>query len=366
MSLLAGLLALALAGPPAAATGPYAWVVSYWMAYDNDLSSLSEPIVEMLQQGVQDPSIAVTVHIDRRGPGGMERVVITHEGTTRTPLPELEASAAVDLLARELDHVRWTLPAERYGVVFLDHGGRLSEMSADEHGPSAWLDPREVAPVLERFDEQASGELELLFVQQCGKASLETLHLFGRGARTLVASEAIIGAPNFYYPTAFQELSRQPDQDGEALGRAMVAADRPDMFATYTVLDGQALQALPERLDRVLAPVLALGDTLRWSGEPAPVFTFHEERYHDLVGLLTALYFQNGLDLKPLWAFQRWWERDVLSLLEASPRVPGILEQHSGASVLVPTTPGMLERYADLPLYQQSRLDELMALLLRR
>jgi len=239
-------------------------------------------------------------------------------------------------------------------------------MSADEHGPSAWLDPREVAPVLERFDEQASGELELLFVQQCGKASLETLHLFGRGARTLVASEAIIGAPNFYYPTAFQELSRQPDQDGEALGRAMVAADRPDMFATYTVLDGQALQALPERLDRVLAPVLALGDTLRWSGEPAPVFTFHEERYHDLVGLLTALYFQNGLDLKPLWAFQRWWERDVLSLLEASPRVPGILEQHSGASVLVPTTPGMLERYADLPLYQQSRLDELMALLLRR
>ncbi len=362
---LAALAAL-LVGHPSQASPPLSWVLVYWMAYDNNLSPLAEPILEMIAEGVQGPGVAVTVLIDREGPGGLERVVITQAGSTHTPLPDEEGSAEVDLLSRELDLVRRTLPAEHYGVVFLDHGGGLSEMSADGHGGADWLDPRQVAPVLEQFRSQATGELELLFLQQCGKGSLETFHLFRDSARTLVASEAVIGAPNFYYQEALTALSLDPARGGERLASSMVNGDRPDMYATYTVLDATVLELLPERLDQVLAPLLAVEGPLMWSGSPAPVFAYGSERYHDLLGLLSQLYVDNALAPEPLHAFQSWWREDALAELVISPTRRGRRAAHSGASVMVPRTPEALEALADLPLYQQSRLDELVGKLAQR
>jgi hypothetical protein len=361
------LIAAALADPmlPPETPAPVERVLIYWMAYDNDLSVLADDILGMIEEGVQSPQVVVTVHVDRRGPGGMERIVITDQGRTRTPLPDEEGSAELGLLVRELDRVASEHPAARYGVVFLDHGGRLDEMSHDEHGGSPWLDPRHVGPALTSWDARHPGELDLVFLQQCGKANLETLHAFAGSADAVVASEAVIGAPNFYYPQALQTLSADPTLAGPALAKALVQHDRPDMYRSYTVASGQALLELPERLAPVIAPLLALGADLRWNGGPEPAWEYAGERYPDLFGLLGLLYAENDLDPAPTQALRTWWDADALLTHQVSPDHPRDGRRLSGATVLLPDAPGGWRSYGDFPLYQQSDLPLLLDQLLR-
>jgi len=348
--------AVLLAGAPAGAVEPVERVLIYWMAYDNDLTVLADPILDMIEAGVTSPEIVVTVHVDRRGPGGMARIVITDQGRETTPLPWEEGSAELGVLRRELDHVAARHPAARYGVVFLDHGGRLDEMSHDEHGGASWLDPRHVAQVLDHWDDTHPGALDLVFLQQCGKASLETLHAFGLAADTVVASQAVIGAPNFYYTKALGELSAQPTWYGAALGAAMVRHDRSDMYRTYTVASGSGLAALPSHIDPVLAPLLARGSALRWTGGPEPVWTYRGERYLDLFGLLGLLYADNGLDPEPVETLRAWWDAQVMLTHQVSPAHPRDAQRLSGATVLLPDAAGGWRSYADFPLYQQTQL----------
>ncbi len=354
------LQAPALATPPE----PVARTLIYWMSYDNDLTMLAEPILAMISQGLSSPEIVVTVHVDRRGPGGMERVIFDGNGETRIPLPHEEGSADLALLARELAWVEEHHPAQRYAVVFLNHGGKLGEMSLDETPSDQWLDPRHVAQTLDRWDRQTPGDLDLVFLQQCGKATLETLHAFAPIADVVVASEARIGAPNFYYPKALDQLSQEPNLGAAELGQAMVQNDRPDMYRSYTVAHGQGLVQLPRQLELVLSPLLALGPSLRWGGEPAPAWEIQGERYLDLQGLLGQLYSDNGLDPAPLNAFRDWWNRDVLFLHQVSPDHPQDADRLFGATVLLPINPGEWRSYADFPLYQQTQLPLLMDRLL--
>lgn len=365
--ILAALCGAGVVSAPAGATPPpiVPRVLIYWMAYDNNLSVLADPIVEMLGEAQAGDQVVVTVHMDRQGPGGMARVVLEDGERRTTQLPYQEGSAELGVLASELAWVRGHHPAERYAVIFLDHGGRLGEMSNDGHGGSTWLDPRHVAETLTRWDAETPGELDVVFLQQCGKASVETLHALAPAADWIVASEAVIGAPNFYYPAVLAALVAQPTLDGEALARAMVSHDRADMYRTYTVARSSGLLALPAHLDPVLAPLLALGSELRWTGGPEPVFTIDGERYLDLLSLLTLLYADNGLDPTALADFRAWWTDAVIAHHQISPDHPRDGRRLSGASVLLPAEPGGWRAYADFPLYQQTRLAELMDQLLR-
>ncbi len=350
---------------PARASPPAERVLIYWMAYDNDLSPLAEPILDMIEEGVQSPEVVVTVHVDRRGPGGMERVVLTDQGRTVTPLPDHEGSADLALLVDELDHVARTHPAARYGVVFLNHGGRLGEMSHDEFGGGIWLDPRHVSEALKAWDERHDGALDLVFLQQCGKASIETLHAFADTADVIVASEAVLGAPNFYYSEALSTLSNTPTLSGAELGTLLVQLDRPDMYRSYTVASGSALAELPSRLAPALAPLMALEDSLHWTGGPEPAFETRGERYPDLFGLLGILYADNNLDPAALVTLRTWWDAQVLLSHQISPNHPRDAQRLSGATVLLPTIPGSWRAYADYPLYQQSDLPLLLDRLAR-
>jgi hypothetical protein len=335
------------------------------MAYDNDLSPLAEPILDMIAEGSTGAQVVVTVHIDRRGPGGMERVVLSDSSWQSTPLPNQEGSADLAWLAKELHWVSENHPAHRYAVVFLGHGGKLGEMSFDETQAEAWLDPRHVAQTLALWDQQTPGDLDLVFLQQCGKSNLETLHAFGAVADVVVASEAIIGAPNFYYSQALQQLNADPTQDAQTLGRALVSGDRPDMYRTYTVARASGLIDLPGQLDRVLAPLISQGAGLVWNGGPEPTHTYRGERYLDLLGLLGLLYTENELDPTLLDAFESWWESEVMSLHQVSPLHPRDATRLSGATVLLPSSPGGWRSYADFPLYQSSDLPLLLDMLLR-
>lgn len=346
------------------------WVLVYWMSYDNNLDGCARPILDMLRAGIETDRLAVVVVADRRDREGMRRHELTRAGEVETRLAD-EDSADERTLARELEWVGQRYPARRYAVVFLDHGGRLGEMCHDERpGPSGrdWLYPPAVARVLERWRSglrAAQRELERVFLQQCGRGSLENLHAFRAAAPLVMASQTVVGAPNRYYAPALQRLGRTPQGDGLALARAITECETPDMFTTYTTVRGARLAELSGRLDALLRPVLAGGPAGGPAGDEvraglAPCFDAGSERFYDALPWLAALYAARGLDPAPVRAFGEWVARELVAVHRVSPRAGPQAKAWSGVALFSPASGRELGRYReDYPLYRESLLDEL-------
>lgn len=161
LALIVGLLATSARAEPVRD-----WVVVYWMCYDNDLEGAGRPILDMLGQGVRGDRVAVVVFADFRGSGGMTRFVLTGQGEASESLPG-EGSAVPGELASALAWVAQEMPARRYGVVFLNHGGRLGDSCYDgtpgEPGAD-WMWVPAMADVLEAWRAGLDGDMELLFL----------------------------------------------------------------------------------------------------------------------------------------------------------------------------------------------------------
>ena len=154
------------------------------MSYDNDLASFGPVILDALEHGVQGTGFVVTVLADDTERDGLRRYSISSQGRAREIL-NTDNSASEDVLSDYLHWVTETYPAKHYGVVFLDHGGRLDDMCLDKwpdaNDQERWLSARLVGGLLREFRKRVPGEVDLLFLQQCGRASLENLYNF-RGA----------------------------------------------------------------------------------------------------------------------------------------------------------------------------------------
>jgi hypothetical protein len=92
-------------------------------------------------------------------------------------------------------------------------------MCFDERpGPSGknWMSGRILGQKLRDFKKEIQGRWELLFLQQCGRASLENLFCF-RGTASFVMSSPIVevGAPNTYYRSLHQWLAGAARATGE-------------------------------------------------------------------------------------------------------------------------------------------------------
>lgn len=361
MRTLALSLALAVAAvSPALAEGTektydYDWVFHYYMAYDNNLEGAGQPILEMLQEGITSERVVVLVSADFRDQDGMTRYVLTKDGQTSERLSE-EGSAEEETLATELAWVRDGYKAERYALVFLDHGGALGEMSNDEHpakrGGQNWLYPPEVATVLGDFRARVEGEVELMFYQQCGKGSLENYYAMRNAAKYVMGSQTVVGAPNYYYAKAIQAICEQPARSGRELAALFTQHETTNMFTTYTTLDCAQLRELPQRLDAVLEPLLAV-ETLSVEAvaKLRPCFTFPSGRpielFFDAFHMLDALYAAHGLDAAPLDAFKTWVSNTLITGHRVTPRQNQGAETWCGFSIFLPTRAQRLAKYRD-------------------
>lgn len=335
------------------------WVLLYWMAYDNNLEVFEAPITDMLAEGVTTPDIAVVVVADRRADDGLTRTVLLQDERVSEDFRDAEGSADVDVLAEQMAWVEANLPAERYAVVFLNHGGALGEMSLDEHpepGGDNWLYVPEMAAVVSDFNARTGGAVELLFFQQCGKGAIENYYESRHAASVIMASQTVVGAPNHYYAPALQALGANPDVDGRELARLISVHETPEMFTTYTALSSDALDELPGRLDPVLEPLLAQNG-LTFPVHTTVSFATGNEPFADLLETLELLYDQVGSD--EVVAFGQWMQQELILEHRVSPRAPHA-RSWSGVSVLVPSDVAYLSaRYPDYALYADSLLDEL-------
>ena len=379
LAMSAGVLALALlpallpagagAGVARADEAPtttkrWKYALVYYMNYDNNLEPCGRPILDMLGRGVVSDDVVVTCQADFTDREGLRRYVLT-KGKEEVERLAGEDSAATSTLRDYLAWVRDRFPAERYAVIFLDHGGRLGEMSSDEKpeqpdGPK-WLEVVETAKACAEWRRTLQGSVELLFLQQCGKGTLENYHAFRETAKVVMGSQTIVGAPNTYYEAVLKAVCAEPTLDGEALATKIREGDAPNMFTTYTTVREAALAELPARLEPVLAPLLAR-EQLALPARLRPCFDMApDEVFYDAKALLEGLYAANELDAAPLADLFAWLERELLAGHRVSPRRVDVGGTWCGLSIFVPLSAQARARYPHYPIFQETKLDELMA-----
>jgi hypothetical protein len=361
----------------ASESGLLDWVLIYQMSYDNNLAWAGLPILEMLRAGLTSDRVAVAIFADLPDDGGMFRIVLRGDDLEAVRL-STEDSASSSVFAQNLDWVGQSLPATRYALIFLDHGGRLDEIGLDAHpgdsgegpGGSRWLSLSEVARVVRQWRIDHDAALELLFLQQCGKGSIESYWALRDTAEFLMASEVDIDAPNNYYSAVLREISATPDIDGRALARLIMRNEPGDSFGSFTVVDNGALGELPTRLNTALEPLLSLSSELVDAGrdssrslaaEPLDVL-FHPaagEEYVDLIAWLEALYRANGVDNSAVRELSTWLGATLMVERRVSPEMAERLGDSSGFSVLLPASGEVLGEYDSVSLFEHSLLDEL-------
>jgi len=247
--------------------------------------------------------------------------------------------------------------------VFLDNAGALDQMSSDDHprpGGQRYLVIPEVAELVRGFRERTAGEVELVFLQQPTRSTLETHYHFRRAARYVMATQVGLAAPNRYYPATVRRLVRRPGADGRELAEQIALNEADDQFFAYTAVSAAALRELPGRLERVLAPALAE------PGLRAPVQGFLERggTRADLAVWLEALTLANGLSVRAHQELLGWIEDELIAVRRLSPAARGTgYEELCGLSLHVP--PAGVERYAHFAIYRDTLLDELLAALER-
>ncbi|MDZ7957283.1 MAG: clostripain-related cysteine peptidase [Aulosira sp. DedQUE10] len=144
-------------------------------------------------------------------------------------------------------------------VVVVGHGGKVNEVSPDDHGSSkqtrTWMRVDQFANAVSRFNQATSGRVELLFFQNCNKATLEVVYEVRNCARYTLASQLTLGAPNYYYKGFLKRLNK-PSLAGREAAIAIMESERADMYHTLTLVDNQALQHILPKLSRLIQLIL--------------------------------------------------------------------------------------------------------------
>ena len=217
---------------------------------------------------------------------------------------------------------------------------------------------------MRRFREKAPGEVRLVFLQQCGRATVDNLYNFRGTADAVMASQLVVGAPNTYYTETLRWLGEHTDASGVELARQIMATD--EHFTHYVCVDAERLGELPARI----APIVELlrKGPLKPPTTLPPCFTYGREASYDLLQWLEAALAESDATAgrTTLEEFSRWIEKDLIVTARTHPGDEALTKDLSGLSLWVPPTPDVLRRYPGYPFHAASGLDQLWAAILER
>jgi hypothetical protein len=371
------LAAVAAAGPARAGEAGfrYDWGVAYWMPYDNDLERGKEPILKAIAKGVTNARTAVAVQADLSDVLGMHRITVTAEGTKES-LVNSDDSADPDQLATYLKWFAEQFRCRRYAVVIMNHGGGLDEMCLDdlpETRGKNWMSGAALGGKLRELKPKLPGSWELLFLQQCGRASLENLYSFRGTADYVLASPLRIGAPNTYYTEFHQFLEKNPEAGGDRLAELIAKQDQH--YFVYACARGAKLAELPAKLDAALKPLLAKAE-LAAPARPAAIYEGKVGKgpQIDAAAGLRALAAANpsaggsgpggAAGAAEAEAFLKWVQKDLLTSSWKSAHADADMKKLCGLSLYWPADAKEAAACSDLDIYKDSKLAELWKKLL--
>jgi hypothetical protein len=338
----------------------YEWGVAYYMPYDNDLERGARPIIAEIRKGVAAAGTAVAVQADLCDVKGMHRLTITAKGVTEKRVAS-ENSADPDQLVAYLTWFAKTFRCRRYAVMIMNHGGGLDEMCLDENparGGKRWMSGTLLGEKLRALKKKLPGRWELLFLQQCGRASLENLYSFRDTAKFVMASQMRIGAPNTYYREFHRHLAKNPKTGGEELARLL--AEKDQHYFVYSCARAAELARLPKKLDAMLAPLLAKSklSAPKW---PAAVYRgkVGKRPALDAAGYFRRLAAVNGAGRKEVDSFLKWVGKELLTGTWHSKHADARARKLCGLNLYVPSNSAEAGACKKMDIYRDSKLAEL-------
>lgn len=344
------------------------WILLYWMPYDNNLWRFGEPILEMLAKGVRSENILVAVESDLWGAKNLSRRGIAKD---RVEVEQLKTanSASEEVFAEYLNWANSRFVADKWAIVFLGHGGRLDEISPDEDTGTfqlgtQWMNIKKLSDVIQEFNNKIGKPVELLFLQNCNKATIEVHYTLREAARYTLSSQKLLGAPNYYYEQVLQFLGSNPEVSGGQLAEKIMEFERPDMYSSYTVTENRYLRELPARLNPLIDEILSSLSSKRLaiSRSELKPYLYWDELFVDAVFLLKALAKRSGSAEKRCDEFVEFLKTSVIYRYQQNPQE--LNPDLSGLGLLLPRTKRQLEQYRYLPAFSDLKLAELFEAIL--
>ena len=355
----------------------YEWIFIYYMSYDNDLSSVGETILGNLQKGIVNSKIAVVVQADFANNKGMKRISLYRAfgKSKRKEFPlKSEDSADPAELKKFFEWVLQNYKAKNYCIVFLNHGGKLNDMCKDEkpfrdqsknkqYTFGKWLPAAEVGRIVADFNRKVEGKVRLLFLQQCGRATIQNLYNFADAAEHILSSPVIVGVPNTYYTQTIKSAAEDPNLTGVNIAQTIMREDKD--YTLYTLIENDELKKLPVKISLVLASFMQ-NTNLKPPQTCTPIFEFEGEKFYDLKSYFKALSStNNNTATKELRDFFNWCDNNLIVSKAIKTPEASAVSSYCGLSIYIPSDQNDIERYDFLPLYQRTKLDDLFRITIK-
>jgi hypothetical protein len=143
-------------------------------------------------------------------------------------------------------------PADKYAAIIWDHGsGSISGVAFDEQYDYDALTLDEMQAAFSAACDEMQGRFELIGMDACLMATLETAQALAPCGDYMVASQEILPAAGWDYTAIANSLTQQPAQGGDALGRTICDSffqkchgQGKDETATLSVTDLNDLSAV--------------------------------------------------------------------------------------------------------------------------
>ncbi|GET38516.1 clostripain-related cysteine peptidase [Microseira wollei] len=348
----------------------YEWLVLYWMPYDNNLSGFASPILEMLTRGVQSDNILV-VESDFRGAKQLSRHIIA-KGKINVEKLATANSASEEIFAEYLNWAKSQFQAEKWAIVFLGHGGRLDEISPDEHpepnslSVTKWMNIQKLSQIIANFNKELDNRVELVFFQNCNKGTIEAHYTFRDTAKYTLSSQLVLGAPNYYYQSLFEFLGRNPEINGGQLAEKIMEFERSDMYHSYTVTNNLAVRDLPAKINPLIEDIFSSNTDNIKIGE-IKSYNYMGDRFVDVVAFFEAIANQSGADKQKCQDFVDFTKKSMIhkfypngTMLKSGTDY----KNFSGLGIFLPRNRQALEQYHYLPVFSDIKLSELFEKLL--
>jgi hypothetical protein len=346
----------------------YDWILFYWMPYDNDLWRFGSQIVQMLTIGAQGENTLVVIVSDLSGEESLTRRIITNGEEIETHQLQTANSSSVEVYADQLDWIRSRFTADRWATIFLGHGGRLDEVSPDEYpfadGGSQiqWMNIVQLAEVLSDFNRNVHDRLELLFLQNCCKGTLEAHYTFQNSAKFTISSQTELGAPNYYYEGLLQSLDHAPAISGLELAERIMEFERHNMYNSYTVTSNAAFLDLPSKIKPFIMSILQSNyDEIQMSHLFS--YPYSEDQFVDAISFFHSIGEQVEVDQKIIDGLVNHIKNSVIQGFRESPKnkYPGL----SGLSLLLPRSKDDLNVYRYMQVFSDLMLVDLFDVVLK-
>ncbi len=275
------------------------WTVVGYFAGDGDLGKAVERYQTQILMGARLAGWNAALQTDRTnryGRPAASRQLLTwdEDRPVASEVPLASAEGGVDMgaastLAATLRWAREAAPAEKYALIVLGHGNAVGDgpegraaVATDASAANA-LSPAELAAGLE--DGMGGEVVEVVFLDCCHGASLETAFMLRRGAKYMCASGGRVASPGVQWAKVLAAAGESGAADGRELVRQTLIAAGPggtenEDALRLTGVDLGALDEVAEALSRFvqvatdaiaeIAPVVTEARCRAEAWEPTP------------------------------------------------------------------------------------------------